>query len=413
MLSAFATLPVLAQPNKPMPAVEPQVSLLPIVTWQEVEKQMGGLTLVSLRAQKMAASQAVEAIAQQAVPPVSAVMISFENLPPNQRPPIIENTLTAEYEKQPFWVALFDATQKLKTRVENYEVTSNIMYLAPPGIAQSALMKTAGPCVFSLSEARYGRYLNQLVPGARDGRTDAGAALAGETLALNGNIYIDPKMRWHPSSLIVHLQEALDDKNQSLLPKQDVEIYSQIPWLRWALSLKPGAQRSQTLKSLRGSLHGVVAMGGQTWEVEDVMSGKKLVKTFGEGDDAVRVELAPVVDTGAGYRVNMTVSQSEANRGRSKRLSTGKTIYLGGSDDATVRLLDKKGREIESQGLTRQEGGEMVQENLYVYRIYGEFGSRHVINTDPDSKPDKLVFSHTADYRELIVPFEFKDIPLP
>ena len=418
-LCALPLLPLTAhaQPAPPNTTVEippppkraPQVfgGSLPTVTWDELQKELGGPSLVTLHAEKMPLLQIIEELNRQTPIPVSAY------IPPNWEK-FDGKLFSANYDNQPFWKVVRDMAQQMQIGLSNSSSNSGVefLYWSPE---PDALTATSGPCIFALSDVEHHRTL-------RSGTTKAENALAEETLFLKGRFFVDPKVRWQSSELSVKVETALDENGTSLVAETDSDSdprHSASNPTDLSLELKPPAKRpdgtrSSQLKTLRGSLHGVVALQRQQWEVEDALNIKNAEKTFGSEDDAIRIEIQDVKKVNDDYQVVLIVSQSKSNQEgqlRYVKLATGKGVVIGSSFYRDVQLLDDKNRPLQQVKIGSQRDGDRETSIVTITLTF-----RPQKSDDENLRtgtPAKVVLNYNSDYRELVVPFEFKDIALP
>ena len=128
----------------------------------------------------------------------------------------------------------------------------------------------------------------------------------------------------------------------------------------------------------------------------------------------MRLEMQEVKKVGDDYQVVMVVSQNKGGLGdmlRVRKLSTGKTVLTGSESYEKVQLLDDKNRALKRVKIEPQLGGDTGTRIITITSTFRPVQSEEEnLRTET---PAKLVLDYASDYRELVVPFEFKDIPLP
>ena len=255
--------------------------------------------------------------------------------------------------------------------------------------------------IFNLSNASYSRYVGQ-------GKTDSSRS---ESLNLNCTLFADPKLQWQSNGLAVHLTEAVDDKNQSLLPENDSDIYSQGIPLDMNLQLKAVDTTGGNLKSLRGTFHGAVAFVSENWQVSDVLHAKNVEKIITAGDSTTRLELQDVQPKGEAYVVTLVISQSGTANQQRARLSTGKQIWMGDNFYNKMRLVDDQGRDLQlREQSSNSDGNPETRITTYTATFYP---NRNGGDDEHSEAPTKFILPIASDWRELIIPFEFKNVELP
>ena len=370
-------------------AQEPEA--LPLVTWDELKKQLGGPTLITLHAKEMSIGEAIDALDKQT--PFSVKIENRQYLEQQNK-----KTLTADYQAQPFWTVALDIAEKVSIGIQNHGGLQDVTF-TPWSNRNEGLTSAFGPGIFILSRSSYVRSVGQ----GKDGTARS------ESLSLGCTLFADPKLQWQSQGVAVHLTEALDDKNQSLLPEEDSYIYSQGIPIDLSLRLKAVDAKDGTLKSLRGAFHGAVAFVSGNWEVGDVLHAKNVEKIITAGDSVTRLELQDVTPKGETYVATMVISQSgTANRQRA-RLSTGKQIRMNNSFTNKMRLVDDKGRDLQLRGQNLHSDGD--QETRIT--TYTATFTRNGDDDTQSGSPAKLIMPLADDWRELIIPFEFKNVKLP
>ena len=394
--------PIMARAQPPERAALPpeekdKVPALPLVTWDEVEAQIGGATLITLHADKMPALQVFAALDAQTPFKVSA-------LNPSDWPHRAPNEMSASYDAQPFWWVARDVAQKLESKVFG-DAYTGVSFLEKGGEA-SGLDARSGPTVFTIFKAFYHR-------GMRLGETEkpdtAGQGSLNESLMLEGKVYLDPKLVFPQNAMAIHVDEARDENGQSLIGKADTALSSSRNTIvDFKLYLKPPAQRGGTLKSLRGQFHGVVPFGSLHWEVPDALHSAAVEKVFPQkaGADAVRVEWQPVKKVGEDYQVSIFISQNGALAFGNQRLSTGQNVWLTVSLYDNLKMIDDKNRSLNRSDVKVQSGGD---EQTRITNFTATFRPQNSA-TFPNAK---LVLDYYFDWREVVVPFEFENIALP
>ncbi len=387
--------PALAQPpqtriieKKPTKAALPT---LPTITWKELSAQLGGPTLVTLSAAEMPGAEAIDALAAQ-------LPASFQ-LQSRERWKDTKKTLTADYRAQPFWLAALDMAQQLDGAFREYS-TQGVTFI-PAGEQKRGLIYSSGPGVFDLKRATYLRAVEQ-----NEADSDA-----NESLSIACTFYSDPKLQWQNSGAFVQVDEARDEKNQSLLSDK-IRRVNGGSIANFLIDLKPTVTRGGKLKRLRGSFHGVVAAQSTNWEVKNVLKAKNVEKILKTGQTITRLELQDVTAEKEGYLATIVVSQSGDQTQRLAQLANGQRVSL--SDDlggSKLRLLDAKDRELRVRSTKVQQEGD---EQTRITTLSVSFApNRSGEESQHTTAPTKLMMRYDSAWRELVVPFEFANVALP
>ena len=389
---------VFAQPPETRRRVRPPAPPpLPVVTWDELQPQIGGPTLITLHAKEMSAFDVVDELNRQ-MPikmRIDAPYWDWQKKPRN---------LTADYEAQPFWDVLFDIEEKMKMRF--YKGNEEELILSPY-VANHASISRSGPGVFELLRGDFSRTtLNYAI-------FHLDITKPSESLTYDLRIYLDPKLR-HLGDAKIQLKEAIDDKGQSLRkdnwlnPPHDGVLFDT------KIQLQPLATRGQKLQRLRGTYHGVLALQQTEWEVPDILNARNVEKIFG---DEMRVELQEIKKVGGDYQATLTWSQT--GKEKPNKMSTGHFLTDFGNIYDNLRLVDANGNDlirgdIQRPTLDFRQAEDKKTENKRTDTLIFVFHPSYKSDASQNSgTPVKLLLRYNFDWRELVVPFEFKDIPLP
>lgn len=407
---SFAAVPARAQPPEAVEAIplENQVPLLPIISWDELKQRIGGPTLVTLHTEKAAVREIVGLLEQQSPLPLSL-------WPAHQWKHWEENTpvfLSVDYQQQPFWVVVRDLAQKIPATLSYRDRDSRAsLDFSPGGSYINGLMWFPGPYLVNLTTASNIR--------SRRLGADVGSF---EGLSLSGNLYIDPRLHLN-GQIALHLDRAVDDRGRSWLSPDDVQgnvstFYLGGVMADSSIELTPPADplvRGGTL-SLRGRFHAAAARQNLHWEVPNILQAKNQETVFTSGATTYRLELQDVKQEGTIYRVTLIVSQNGPDNPNKVRLSSGEEVTVHSNVHnslgyGAVYLTDAQNHPLRQRNSTLQrEGDDQTRINTIIVDFAPQEQS---YDTEKSGPPAKLVLNYHFDWHELIVPFEFKDIPLP
>lgn len=111
------------------------------------------------------------------------------------------------------------------------------------------------------------------------------------------------------------------------------------------------------------------------------------------------------------YNVQLVISQSEPEKIHLYHFADGRITSFPTALPAQFRVVDAQGRELTEGPLqTKIEGDQQTPILALTLPFYSNPDGESVKHSGP---PDKLIFRYNTDWRELVVPFEFKDVPLP
>ena len=396
--SAFLLSVLLCLLDGPLLSAQPQarqettLPLLKPITWEELQRQIGASPLVTLHAAKMPLGEALEKLNAQ-LPAELRVP-----LPLTQRKP---TTLTADYEMQPLWLVARDIQQKTGLNPDIWGAPDRFLRFFNDPNSFSAL---AGPCLLVLRSAQAQNSLD----------FNRGENADREALSLSGQIHVDPRLRWIYRAASVRVNQASDENGQSLAPEnvfggRGRNVMVGPGWGALDIALQPPAQRGAILKQLRGTLYGTVAVASEQWEIADVLNAKNIQKTIAFGNAVLQLALQGVQATADGYQVTLKTTRNK-NGGGQVRLSTGEHIQLNSSLYHNIRLLDAAGRDLKPLGRSSSASNSDQGQFTTATVAFTTESDKVAIHTGP---PVRLLLQYDTDWRELAVPFEFKDIPLP
>jgi hypothetical protein len=214
---------------------------------------------------------------------------------------------------------------------------------------------------------------------------------------MNIAVFVEPKVRVIQSSYNVRIDEAVDDRGNSLVGKDRVAdgMSSGQQWMwnpnaRLAYPENAGKQ----IVRLRGGMRFLVQTRAETLDVPDILKVRNVQKTVA----GRRVLIKEVKPAGDNYEVQMTVYRDALAQADWNAMS-----YPG----YAIRLLDKDGKALSSRGWGGGGGPNEMNYNWTFGR--DNWGG-------PDTKagePHRLVWEIPTETREMTADFQFKDLPMP
>jgi hypothetical protein len=291
-----------------------------------------------------------------------------------------------DVKDQPFWVAMKDVCGKagisLKYPTDTAEprvilARDNQDWTTYPTV-------TSGPFMVSLIGLHRASTVDMRKP--RD---------VQRTFYAKFTIFCEPRFRLLRAPLVARIEEATDDKGNSLVPAAATETPMNFvsSWVynvegRLEQPKEPGTR----IVKLRGSVNFVAQTKSETIEVSDPLTspnttvnlpGRKIViKEVRRGAEEYEATVALIRD-------GLPAAQWE------------NATFPGNA----LRLVDGDGKQVVARGFG--VGGKS-DESTFVFRFEKEppRGSRI-------GRPVKLVWEVPTETRELPVAFEFKDLPMP
>jgi hypothetical protein len=203
-------------------------------------------------------------------------------------------------------------------------------------------------------------------------------------------LLVDPKVTVVGVQYRPKLTEALDDKGNSLVPPPEGSQGEQGgPGLTFQLStpLEFPDDGFSKLSSLKGTISVIVASHVEHLDLPDVKAAINQPKTV--GDWTFVLESCDIGQRDGSYAVKVTVPS---------RMLDANAVY---SMMSQIQLIDAAGNTI-STGYN-SGSGDMIH-----YETKKTFNATDVIHL-----PVRLKWDVPVETREKLVPFEFKDLPLP
>jgi hypothetical protein len=173
-----------------------------------------------------------------------------------------------------------------------------------------------------------------------------------------------------------------------------LRVNLQIP-LTWRTGM------GKKLARLRATVTGFIITKREVWEVPDVLNAKDASKTVRGPEGEETYTLLGVQKTGSLYQVRIKVTREPllvppeiAPEGRL-------ILYMRRELSRLARLMDAEGRFYRASGA----GGSQSVYILTFHAIPGE--------GEKPGEPQKLVLDIPTEFRQLEIPIDLKDIPLP
>jgi hypothetical protein len=343
------------------------------------ENAVVGPSTVSLKFKDAPAQKVFDELARQA-------HTEFATMPPE----MWKNNatrLSVDLDRVSFWTAFREVCQKTgiypqqfgNERKMTLQQSPGNPYFSGPGV-------TSGPFLIVANRIYRSNSVDLGNPG--NVQHDFNISLA---------VFAEPKLKVVQSTYNVNVEEAVDDKGNSLVSNDRMYagMNASQQWM-WNVSarLNYPENAGKTIARIKGSLKFLVQTKSETLDVPDILTVKNLNKTVAKR----RMLIKEVKKNGEQYEVAMTIYRDGLSPAQwSAVLNPG----------YTVRLLDKEGRPLTSSGWG---GGSNDQEANYTWNF-----NRNVWNGQQTKlgEPHRLVWEIPTETRELEARFEFKDLPLP
>ena len=307
-------------------------------------------------------------------------------------------TFTLDYDNQPFWDVLKDVCAK--TGISPYNDGQNRRGLT---FMPAANM---GGSMFNCPISSSGAALCAMQALSRNSSITFGQN-SPPNFNFNAQMLImfEPKVRISSYYSSPQIDEAVDDKGNSLVNKaqqgsSSPNSASRQTQLGLGLNLiYPQTNPGTKIVKLRGKVRLNVATRAESVEVSDLTKEQ--------------TQKSP-----SGRRITVRGVKPQNDNENNRQYNLQVTFYRDGTDQQkfaeslnipTVRLLDKDGRELQYQHNSRNDSNENEANQTMVFYRYGRNEGRE----EDVGEPVKVIWDVTTDTKEISVPFEFTDLPMP
>ena len=338
-----------------------------------------GPTLVSLDLKQVTPREAIEQLAKQ------AKVNLHGNDQHGQRQQgffasLIATRVDASYKNEPFWSAMLDLCKKGNlTPYADYQQPQRLSFRQ--GDQTTGPTLAVGSCLVAL----------QTVTSRFDANL-TGPRPPGRSLTVGLTLYVEPKLNPYRISSVATLETAVDERGNNLVrPRTQYDDRSggnpQSNWMREVTcNLLFPANAGQRIAKLKGYASVAVAGPEQTETIDAPLNKRNVDTTI----DGVLVRLIQLQKQGANqYYARMA---GDANSPIFKDYERFSKV---------VTLVDNNGKELQRSGGSWGGG----RGNTF------EFGVN--FTGEGASAPKELRITLPTAVKEIRVPFEFTDLPLP
>lgn len=346
------------------------------------ENRTSGTSFITIHLKNASPEQAFSELARQA----------HTHLPPTpgdlwtSRP---WNAADIDIDRRPFWEALREICGTFGVSPQNRgSDASDLTIVAGSGggrLGGDSPSVVSGPFLITASYINRSHYVDLNQPG---------------NVRRNCNVQLlvapEPKLKVLAGPYSAAIDEAVDEKGQSLrgpsTTHDGMQMGNQGVWSLSA-ALVPPARAGQKIAKLRGSGRFLVQARSESVEIANVLSAQDVTKTVG----GKQFTLKKVQKSGDVFLVKLKIY----------RTGWDQREWLYTHPQENFALLDGEGRR-----LTRITAGPSagVGDELDVSL---QFQQQNWHGGEDAGEPAKLVWDVPVEVREVTVPFEFTDLPLP
>jgi hypothetical protein len=342
-------------------------------------------TRVSLKAANLPAKVVFEDIASQAG-------IKFMTVGEKFWERYTGGPISLEAEQQPFWVVMKEACAKAGISLKYATDTAE----------PKAILARDNQDWTNYPTAASGPFLVSLIGLHRASTVDMRKpADVQRTFYVKYTVFCEPRFRLLRASLNAKVEEAKDDKGNSLIPVDEegkaVGDFSPTNFVTsWVYNIEgklaypkePGTK----IPVLRCSARFVAQTKSETIEYADPLTNKPVTKVVG----GRKVVIKDVRRGAEEYEATVTFVRGEVPAAQWEN-----TVFPGNG----LRLIDGDGRQIVARGFGVGGKGD---EGTYVFKFGKEPAGASRIG-----KPLKLSWEIPVETKEIPLVFEFKDVPIP
>ena len=336
-------------------------------------------TLITLKLDNAAQKNVFDELAKQS-------KLEFLTLPKNLWETKPGAAISIDVTDQPFWLAMKDACGKagisLKYATDTAEpkiilTRDNQDWVSYPTVA-------SGPFLVSLIGLHRANTVDMRKPDEPQ-----------KTFFAKFTVFCEPRFRLLRGPLNAKVEEATDDKGNSLIPKDAPEapmnfVTSWVYNLEGKLNYPKDA--GVKIARLRASARFIVQTQSETIEYADPLTTKNVTKIVA----GRKIVIKEVIRGPEEYQATVTFIRGEVPPDQWEQ-----TVFPGNS----LRLIDGEGKILVARGFGMGGKGD---ESTFIFKFEKEppKGSRI-------GKPLKLAWEIPTQTKELPLVFEFKDLPLP
>src|SRR5687768_1785535 len=215
---------------------------------------------------------------------------------------------------------------------------------------------------------------------------------------------VDPKAKVIQGTTMVHLDEVVDERGNSLVPQGNrfAQSMASPGWgSNWMWDIHAPLQHrpdmGKRIASFRGSLRFLVQEKTDVWEIDDIQQAKSPERAVNNvkytitgfrkaGDRAWELQIGVEHDGAVPPNLNPLTDFASIQRG--------------------IRILDAAGNPFEQSGGGGGGGGGRLQYTINFHRPPDP-------RNQPAAEPAKLIWEIPTELKEVTVPIHLRDLPIP
>jgi hypothetical protein len=334
--------------------------------------------------------------------------------------------INVDLEREPFWSALRAIGAQAGVELRQWNDGLRLMQSGGAGPSGGRFV-VSGPFLITLTRCSRTQVIEYGLPGGENPSSD---------FAIYFSATAEPKLRVLRAAYAAKLDEATDDRGNSLVPRagddgndNGLHAASGVDTSRvleaafatgaggvWQFSARLAYPQNmgKRLVTLRGSVNVLLQTHVETIEIPAVLSAANTSRSAG----GLRLTVTEAKKNGDRYDIIATIARDAGSGGSAIEWDR---VQQSLSD---LKLIDAQGRPLLRTNLASGMGNDSVELNLSFTRgevlniggagaVGGRIRNAANEGGEGPTDPVKLVWQVPTETKEVNVPFEFKDVPLP
>jgi hypothetical protein len=343
-------------------------------------------TLVTIKVQEASPESVMEELSRQVGIPIQV----WPDTPWQHK----KKSITMEMEQQPFWLVMQEFCRQAEVRLQPRDQSGAIT------LHQGAPEAQGYPQTI---------HNGSLITARRIGRShniDFGRGLQVDTpMSLQVQLLTEPKLRIIRGRSQLEVSEAVDENGLSLISSSRSDHWHAPHWGGWHWELQAPLQyhpqQGKALKSFKGAAQFIVVEQEEHWEVDDLLNVQNVEKIL----PTVTYKIQDFTRGGDNnYRLRFVIEFDSDRR----RLNRDDPLTDYGSVINTMKVLDAAGNAYRRMGGGGGGGGAGPRMTLNYNVTFAR-----AENAPNLREPAKLIWSIPTEIKEVSLPVEFQDLPLP
>ncbi|CAN5457522.1 hypothetical protein BH09PLA1_BH09PLA1_30300 [soil metagenome] len=357
------------------------------------ERQVTGASLITLHMKNATLSDVFAEISRQSGSDLQPLPPELWELRPWPK-------VSFDFDNQPFWNVMRVVAEQTGIELKAWNNDGLHLIQGAPAAAGGRWTVT-GPFLITLHRSSRSQVIDY---GAGDS--------VNSDFALTFSAIAEPKLRVLRASYIARLDEATDDHGNSLLNKDDDDELRRRSGLdlayignnagQWQFTARLSYPKNMgtRLTVLRGSAMVQLQTRSETIEVPNILSANNAARSLG----AMSLTVRDVKKTADRYEVSVMVARDPNRPEAGPDAIDWQRVQQSLAD---LKIVDEQGRALERISFS-SGGTDQSTEVMMSFSATEAGGTRN-----RTGEPSKLVWRVATEVKDVLVPFEFKDVPLP